>query len=477
MHDLDTRTTVFELKRAGHGVKAIARALKIARNTVRDILRSEQKEVPDVERTQSAEPHVGLIRQFHAECDGNLVRVHEKLADKGIELPYSTLTAFCRRQGIGVKEKERAGQYHFGPGKEMQHDTSPHRVKIAGVWRLLQCASVVFCFSRRFFAQAYPTFNRFYCKVFLTAGLRVLGGSCKHCMIDNTSVVIAHGTGKAAVPAPEMKAFSDRFNFTFIAHEVGDANRSARVERPFHYIENNFYKGRVFSSLEDLNEQMAAWCERDQHRFRASLQAKPVELYQAERLELRRLPVYIPAVYALHSRVVDLCGYVRLHTNRYSVPASLIGRRVEVRETIDQVRVFDGHRLMATHRRQEEGARKRQTLPGHEYKGRWKHRKNNPPPLAEEKVLHAAAPELSAVVDALKKRHGGRAVRQIRELHRLFLDYPTAPLCEALRVALDYGLLDLARIEKMVLRHIAGDFFRLPAVTPSSEDDDTDSDK
>jgi len=51
-------------------------------------------------------------------------------------------------------------------------------------------------------------------------------------MIDNTHVVVAAGTGARMVPAPEMTAFAERFGFVFRAHEKGDANRSARVERP-----------------------------------------------------------------------------------------------------------------------------------------------------------------------------------------------------------------------------------------------------
>jgi len=37
-----------------------------------------------------------------------------------------------------------------------------------------------------------------------------------------------------------MEAFADRFGFRFMAHERGDTNRSARVERPFWFIESNF---------------------------------------------------------------------------------------------------------------------------------------------------------------------------------------------------------------------------------------------
>jgi hypothetical protein len=51
-------------------------------------------------------------------------------------------------------------------------------------------------------------------------------------MIDNTHVVVLRGTGREMIPVPEMEAFADRFGFRFVAHERGDANRSARVERP-----------------------------------------------------------------------------------------------------------------------------------------------------------------------------------------------------------------------------------------------------
>jgi len=45
-------------------------------------------------------------------------------------------------------------------------------------------------------------------------------------------VVVLRGTGREMVPVPEMAAFAERFGFHFVAHAIGDANRSARVERP-----------------------------------------------------------------------------------------------------------------------------------------------------------------------------------------------------------------------------------------------------
>ena len=67
--------------------------------------------------------------------------------------------------------------------------------------------------------------------------LRYMGGTPARIMIDNTHVVVLRGTGRDMVPVPELAAFGERFGFQFVAHAIGDANRSGRVERPFSFIE------------------------------------------------------------------------------------------------------------------------------------------------------------------------------------------------------------------------------------------------
>jgi transposase len=90
-------------------------------------------------------------------------------------------------------------------------------------------------------------------------------------MIDNTHVVVLRGTGREMVPVPEMAAFGERFGFQFVAHAIGNANRSARVERPFWFIENNFLAGRTFSSWEDLNRQAREWCDKVNSTYKKRL--------------------------------------------------------------------------------------------------------------------------------------------------------------------------------------------------------------
>ena len=461
MLDSETRTTILRLAREGQSIRQIARLLKVGRNSVKKVLRAGSDEVPRLRRAEVAEPHLEEIRRLHTLCAGNLVRVHEELEASGIELAYSTLTAACRRHAIGTPPTRVTGRYHFAPGEEMQHDTSPHDVVIASKKRRVQCAALVLCFSRMHFAQVYPTFNRFYCKVFLTEALRFFEGAAANCMIDNTHVVLAGGSGKNAIIAPEMAAFADHFGFTFIAHEIGDANRSARVEGPFHYIERNFYPGRTFADFDDLNQQLVTWCRDKSKRTIRTIGTRPIDLYETERAHLRRLPAFIPEVHALHHRLVDLEGYVHLHSNRYSVPTEFVGRRVEVRETRERVLVFDGPRRVAIHKREPEGSGQRITLSEHCLPGRRRprHKRNQPPPR-EEQTLRAAAAEFGQLLDALVAK-SGRSIRRTRRLHRMFLDYPTEPLRQAIREALTYGLTDLARIEQMALRRIAGDYFKL----------------
>ena len=397
------------------------------------------------------------------------MRVHEELTASGAPLSYQALTAFCRRHGIGQAPPVAAGQYHFGPGEEMQHDTSPHELELAGKKRKVQTASAVLCYSRMLFFQCSPTFQRFDCKVFLTAALGYFAGAPGRVMIDNTHVVVLRGTGREMVPVPEMAAFAERFGFHFVAHAIGDANRSARVERPFSFIENNFLAGRTFASWEDLNQQARQWCDKVNSTYKKHLRAVPRELFAVERLHLQPLPAWIPEVYRLHPRLVDIEGYVALHTNRYSVPLDWIGRRVEVRETQDKIEIQLDPRHLVTHRRIAEAEHQRVTLAEHRPpRGQGLPR---PDPHPEEKAVLAAVPEIADYLATLKQRGRKVLTLALRQLLRLVREYPREPLLAAVREAARYGLYDLDRLERMILRRVAREYFLLKDGTGGENED------
>jgi transposase len=290
MLDQKQRTAILALNEEGHGSRAIARMLGVSRGAVREVLRAKSAEVPRLVRSEKGEAHREEILELYTSCKGNLVRVHELLVERGAMLSYQALTAFCRRHGIGHEPKTPAGRYDFGPGEEMQHDTSPHVVEFGGKQVKAQTASLVLAHSQMLFFQCYPNVDRITCKLFLTEALRFFGGAAARCMIDNTHVVVLRGSGAMLEPVSEMAAFAARFGFAFAAHEIGDANRSARVERPFDHIDNNFLAHRPANDWEDFNAQARTWCEKTNATPKRSLHAAPRDLFAVERLWLRPLP-------------------------------------------------------------------------------------------------------------------------------------------------------------------------------------------
>ena len=451
------RVAILELHAEKVSGRQIARALKVSRLTVREVLRSGTTEVPAISRAEICEPYRQQILELLPRCKGNLARVREELAASGAQVSYSALTAFCRRHGIGQAPVVAAGRYTYLPGAEMQHDTSPHVVEVGGKRRKAQTASAVLCYSRMLFFQIYPTFQRFDCKVFLTEALRYFNGATKRVEIDNTHVVVLRGTGRAMVPVPEMAAFAERFGFQFAAHELGDANRSAHVERQFWHIENNFLAGRAFSSWQDLNQQARQWCDRVNATYKKHLRAVPRELFAMEQQHLQPLPVWVPEVYRLHERMVDVEGYVTVNTNRYSVPVDWIGRRVEVRETRNKIEIQLDARHLATHERVAEAEHRHILLAEHSRPRGIK----RPDPHPEEALIITAVPEIASYVAELKKNSRKMIVLALRQLLRMVREYPRVPLLAAVAEAARYGLYDLDRVERMILRQVARDYFLL----------------
>ncbi|MGH2453401.1 MAG: IS21/IS408/IS1162 family transposase [bacterium] len=464
----DLRTAILELYGKGVAKKKISHLLRVSKGAVKAVIASNSAAVPRIVRAEKALPHRQEILELLPECAGNLVRVHEELVAEGAELSYSTLTAFCRREGIGQEPKTPEGRYDFGPGKEQQHDTSPHKVKLSGVERLAQTASSVLCFSRRLFFQMYPTFQRFDCKVFLTEAFSYVGGSCHDIMIDNTHVIVASGTGANMVPAPEMAAFAERYGCQFRAHELGDPDRKGRVEAPFRFIERNFIPGRRFVDWHDLNAQAREWCDKVNATYKKHIRAVPMELFALERPHLNPLPLWVPEVYRLHQRIVDMEGYVSLHTNRYSCAADWIGRQVEVRESKDRIDINDGLRRRVSHRRIIDGTGQRITLKEHIHPRGQQPARTEPGP--EETTIVRALPEAAEYVAALKKRGRQHITLALRRLLRMVREYPTDALTGALSEAGHYGLFDLQRVERMVLRRVAHDYF--PPDTRGGDDDE-----
>jgi transposase len=466
--DEATRTAILKLHAQGHGSRKIARALGVARDTVRRVIGSGSATVPPLLRAEQAEPWREHILELHARYEGHLGRVHEALTQRGAAVSYPALTAFCRRHGIGSAPPEPAGRYLFGPAVEMQHDTSPHQAKIGGVLCRVQSASLVLCYSRMIFFQHYPRFTRFECKAFLTQAIAYFCGAASRCMVDNSNVVVAAGSGATMIPAPEMAAFAERYGFIFVAHEKGDANRSARVEAPFQRIQKGFLVGENFADWTDLNQRARSSCQEWNAKFSNKLHASRRELFAAEQPYLKPLPLHVPEVYQLCTRIVDAEGHVHVNRVRYSAPYRLIGRALEVRETLERVDLYEGPRRVATHARVYGPLDARVTDPAHR-PPRGQGLSRHPQPAPEQIEILQIEPRVASYLKALKQQVGDRRA-PLRRLLSMLQEYPRAAFLTAIASAELYRLFDLDRLEKMVLRQIADDYFVLPLDLQSSDE-------
>ena len=110
-----------------------------------------------------------------------------------------------------------------------------------------------------------------------------------------------------------------------------------------------------------------------------------------------------------------------------------------------------------------ESLSQRVTAPGHRPpRGEGRSKRATTP---EELELLMTEPALAGYIAAFRGRYPGRMLRMLRRLQGMVRDYPRAPLLAAVGTALEFGLFDLDRLDRMVLQHIAKDYFVLkPAV-------------
>jgi hypothetical protein len=141
-----------------------------------------------------------------------------------------------------------------------------------------------------------------------------------------------------------------------------------------------------------------------------------------------------------------------------------------VRETLDRVDLYAGARRIATHMRTYGEADTRITDPAHR-PPRGQGLTRRPQSAPEEAQILQIEPALGAYLQGLKQYVSNRRA-PLRRLLTMLQEYPRAAFLKALVCAEQYRLFDLDRLERMVLRQIADDYFVLPLESPPSETGD-----
>jgi transposase len=450
MIDANKRKAIFLLHNEGMGTREISRKLTVSINTVRKII-DEKGELPEITRRDKIHIDPELLQKLYKRCDGYAQRVHELLEEeKGITIAYSTLTQNLRELGLGQSKNERCDQRPDIPGAEMQHDTSPYTVKF-GATRVKVVGSIIYMrYSKMRYLKFYRSFNRFAMKCFIHEALTFWGYAAVECIIDNTNLARLRGTGKNAVIAPEMKQFAKQYGFEFICHEVGHANRKAGNEKSFHIVETNFFPGRSFENLEDVNRQAFDWATiRMANRPVSKTRLIPAKAFEHEQAFLEKLPPYVTPPYLAHERGTDQYGYAHVDGNFYWVPGKT-RFNVKALQFCDHVEIYHKRKKLAEYELPPDGIKNEKISPKGEPKPKYQPNNRKKPTAGEERILRSLAPEVNAYLDFVLTMKGKAKHGFVRKLYGLHKKTHLALFVKAVNRALKYRIRSVDTLENII---------------------------
>jgi hypothetical protein len=444
------REIIHTLYKQGRTKNQIAHFFELDIKTVRKILADKDYQ-PKVRKDKKLIDEQEL-RELHKSCNGYVQRMYEILnEDKGIVIGYSTLTRLVREYITG-KTRERCQSFPDIPGEEMQHDTSDYYICVGDKKQKVICSGLYFRYNKMRYIKFYHRFNRFLMKCFFHEALCWFAYSARVCIIDNTHLAVSHGTGENAVFSPEMVAFANKYGFVFKAHRIKLSNRKAGKERNFLTLETNFFPGRKFKNMQDLNEQAKQWAtERFAKRPLSKSGLIPYELFQTEKAYLTKLPDYLPAPYRSLERLIDKYGYISFNGNYYWIPEGISGM-VKVVEYESKIEIYQKHRKLIEYNLPAWDVKNERFVP-EEYKQLARQPSNRKKGSCDEekKLRHFDDEYLGSYLDYIHSPEC--TIRQkaklIRDLYTLSKKLTKTLFIRSIRRALEYGVASIRSIERI----------------------------
>ena len=277
--------------------------------------------------------------------------------------------------------------------------------------------------------------------------------------------VVISDNPKAVVDKPDP--ISPKLNLAFVEYmqarnflvdpaRVRTPTDKARVERQVQYVRNDFFRGERFRSVQEARIEAARWClEQAGKRIHGRTRVRPLDRFEAEeRSVLRPAPTapYDWPRWTKHTVGRDhaiVVGYAL-----YSVPHQIEDRsELDVRSDRSTVKLYLKRELVKIHPRQPEG-------------GTLIDPKDLPP--AKAALATRDGTQLVATAEG-HGEHVGEYARQLlagplpwskmRHLYRLLAlvdRHGGADVNEACRRALEVGVVEVVRIDRMLRNGLTG---------------------
>ena len=238
------------------------------------------------------------------------------------------------------------------PGEQAQMDWGHFgHWQIGRARRPLMAFVMVLSHSRMIHLQFYLNAQM---ASFLDGHVQAFGalGIPKVVLYDNLKSAVLHRHGRAIDFNPQLLALAAHYRFEPRPVGIRRGNEKGRVERAIRYIRDNFYAGRTFQDLHDINEQARHWCTEvaTKRRYPGDPDITVADAFEQEREVLRAPQTCYDSDDATDAHV-GKTPYLRYDLNDYSVPHEYVQRTLSVRASPCQVRLYDAQQLLATHQR------------------------------------------------------------------------------------------------------------------------------
>ena len=353
---------VRELAELGFGAKWIAQEVGIARNTVRRYLRggeAAQKQIRPSARRLDADSLIRAVQLWDGPAEGNAAVVRAMLAAQGLTVSLRTVErAVADRRRAVCAAAVATVRFETAPGKQMQVDFGEKVIRIGDHMVRVYLLVAVLSHSRRIFVRAFLRQRGDDWREGIAAAFMHFGGVPRDVLGDNAKALVLDRDREAGTVRfhPAYLAFCRDWDVQPKACGPYRARTKGKTESGVKYVKRNALAGRSFQSFTALENHLAGWMGEADARIHGTTHEKPAARFERdERAALRPLPSRpLPRRHQRLKRRVANDALVDVDTVRYSVPHRLVREHVEVLVGDEEVRVFHGGALVATHARSRE---------------------------------------------------------------------------------------------------------------------------
>jgi transposase len=350
----------------GRSIKEIARALKVARNTVRKILRSGATSL-EYQRLVQPRPRLGA---WHDDLDRmllanegkaarerlTLIRVFEELRGLGYEGSYDAVRRYAKKWRVerGAATAEAYVPLSFAPGEAYQFDWSHEIVLINGTTVTVKVAHVRLCHSRMLFVRAYPRETQEMVFDAHTRAFAFFKGTCTRGIYDNMKTAVETVfVGKDRRYNRRFLRMCGHYLVEPVACTPASGWEKGQVENQVGLVRERFFTPRLrVTSYEELNAWLLDRCivYTKAHKHPEITDRTIWQVFEAERAQLVPIGSRFDGFHATQASVSKTC-LVRFDNNRYSVSSRAVGRPIEIQAYADRIVIRQDGAIVGEHPR------------------------------------------------------------------------------------------------------------------------------